>query len=108
MREIKMKTILFAILLIGGAAGISQTTIIIPVNQPEQLRTSAGPDTIICHDRSIQLNGTAEGGSPGYLYLWSPGNGLDNPYIANPIASPDSTTTYTFTVIDNNNCIVSS
>lgn len=107
MREILLKTLYLFILFIGGVAGISQTIIIIPVNQPDQLITTAGTDTTICVNRSIQLHATVEGGEPDYLYLWSPGTGLDNPYITNPVASPDTTTTYTFTVIDNNNCIVS-
>lgn len=34
----------------------------------------------------------------GMTYEWSPANGLSNPYIATPIASPTVTTTYTLTV----------
>ncbi len=106
MREIFLKSVYLFLLVVGGVAGISQTTITIPVSLPEQLRTNTSPDTTICVQRSVQLNSTTTGGSPGYLYLWSPAAGLDNPNIPNPIASPDTTTTYTFTVIDNNNCIV--
>jgi gliding motility-associated-like protein len=36
---------------------------------------------------------------PGDLiYTWSPTEGLDNPNIHNPVATPDNTTTYTVTV----------
>ncbi|MDH5397136.1 MAG: FG-GAP-like repeat-containing protein [Cyclobacteriaceae bacterium] len=38
--------------------------------------------------------------SGGKYYHWEPGSGLNNSDIANPIASPDSTTTYTLTVTD--------
>jgi hypothetical protein len=38
--------------------------------------------------------------SRAYTYLWTQSSGLDDPAIANPIASPDFTTTYTVTVID--------
>ncbi|HRF40699.1 MAG TPA: gliding motility-associated C-terminal domain-containing protein, partial [Saprospiraceae bacterium] len=36
----------------------------------------------------------------GASYRWSPETGLSNPNIANPIASPESTTTYTVEVLD--------
>jgi photosystem II stability/assembly factor-like uncharacterized protein len=37
-------------------------------------------------------------------YSWSPATGLSNPYIANPVASPTATTTYTCTAITTNGC----
>ena len=46
-------------------------------------------DTIICKGGSTQL--TASGGSS---YSWSPGTGLSDSTIANPVASPIVTTTY--------------
>ena len=49
-------------------------------------------DTItICKGSSIKI-GTDP--LPGYTYSWTPATGLDNPNIANPNASPGSTTTY--------------
>jgi gliding motility-associated-like protein len=50
----------------------------------------------VCEGRSVQLN---PGGGPNNLtYRWSPATGLSDPNIANPSASPTSTTTYTLTV----------
>jgi hypothetical protein len=44
---------------------------------------------------------TASGGSgSGYTYLWSPATGLNDATLANPTASPTSTTTYAVTVTD--------
>ncbi|MBK9246570.1 MAG: hypothetical protein IPM69_00280 [Ignavibacteria bacterium] len=40
----------------------------------------------------------------GYSYSWSPATGLDNPSIANPIASPSQTTEYTLKVTNTNGC----
>jgi len=37
-------------------------------------------------------------------YLWSPASSLNNAAIANPIANPSSTTTYTVIGTNNNNC----
>jgi hypothetical protein len=49
---------------------------------------------------STQLNATG-----GVSYSWSPATGLSDPNIANPVAQPAVTTTYTVTVTDANGCI---
>ena len=54
--------------------------------------------------QSINLTSTVSGGTPGYSYSWSPAAGLNDPNIANPIASPAATTTYVLTVTDNKGC----
>ena len=46
------------------------------------------------------------GGSDPYTYSWDNAGTLNNTSIANPIASPVSTTLYTVTVTDANNCPV--
>ena len=51
---------------------------------------TASSDTIICPTSSAQL--LASGSSQGYI--WSPSLFLDNPNIANPLSTPDSTTIY--------------
>jgi gliding motility-associated-like protein len=50
-------------------------------------------DTIICAGQPTQLQATG-----GVSYSWTPTTGLSNPNIANPIASPNTTTTYTVTI----------
>jgi hypothetical protein len=66
----------------------------------------AGPDRTINFGGSVGIGGspTAIGGTPPYTYSWTPTTGLNNPTIANPIASPTSTTIYTVLVTDNNGC----
>lgn len=60
---------------------------IIPIiNIPNQITT-------ICEAQNIQL--IAAGGTS---YKWSPIDGLSNPTIANPLASPQQTTKYTVTI----------
>ncbi len=54
--------------------------------------------------QSINLSSTATGGTPGYTYSWSPATGLNNPNIANPVASPTVTTIYVLTVTDSKGC----
>jgi len=61
---------------------------------------NAGPDKQICPPPgSVQI-----GNSPvsGINYSWFPTTGLNNPNIANPIASSGSTTTYTLTATGQN------
>jgi hypothetical protein len=66
----------------------------------------AGPDRTIDYGGSVQIGGspTATGGTPPYTYSWTPTTSLSNPTIANPIAAPTSTTTYTVLVTDDNGC----
>lgn len=53
----------------------------------------------IDYGKSTQLSG-----SGGVSYSWSPTKGLDNPFIANPIATPDKATRYTLTVKNEEGC----
>ncbi|MBK6944603.1 MAG: gliding motility-associated C-terminal domain-containing protein [Flavobacteriales bacterium] len=50
----------------------------------------------LCQGQSTQLTAVGSG-APGLTYNWT-GAGLNNPNIANPIASPTQTTTYTCTI----------
>jgi len=67
------------------------------------LIANAGNDVTMVYN-SVQLNGTATGGTPPYTWIWSPAGSLSNPNIANPVATPTVTTTYTLTVTDNAGC----
>ncbi|MEL6842115.1 MAG: hypothetical protein AAFP02_02785, partial [Bacteroidota bacterium] len=71
-------------------------TVIIAPNPP----VDAGNDVVLCAGQSAPLNATG-----GVSYSWSPATGLSNPNIANPIASPTTTTTYTAFITDGNGCV---
>ena len=60
--------------------------------QPLTVTTEATALTI-CPGDSTQLNAVASDANA--YFSWSPSTGLDNPYVATPIASPLATTTYT-------------
>ena len=64
---------------------------------PITMNVSANP-TVIAQGESAQLNATATGGNGSFTYSWTPATGLNNPNIANPTASPTTTTNYTCTV----------
>ncbi|MBN2543316.1 gliding motility-associated C-terminal domain-containing protein [bacterium] len=71
------------------------------------ITVDAGPDRLICYPGSVTIGGspTASDGVLPYSYVWTPATGLSNPYVANPVASPTTTTTYTVTVTDGISCI---
>lgn len=60
---------------------------------------SADPESI-CEGENTQLHAFALGGLGTYTYEWQPETGLDDPTIANPIATPEVTTTYYVIVTD--------
>ena len=60
----------------------------------------AGWGSTIASGGSTVMHGSASGGLAPYAYSWSPTTGLDDPNIAEPVASPTGTTTYTLTVTD--------
>jgi hypothetical protein len=60
---------------------------------------NAGTDETICYGASTGLSA-----SGGISYIWTPSSGLSNSTIANPVASPTSTTNYTVTGTDANGC----
>lgn len=59
----------------------------------------ATPDTI-CTGASTQLNAYVNGGTPPYVYSWSPEAGLSDPHIANPLATLMASKKYYITVSD--------
>lgn len=63
-----------------------------------QITPQISPGATICKGGSAQL--TASGGTQ---YTWKPAAGLNNPNIANPLASPAVNTTYTV-VVSNGQC----
>lgn len=76
---------------------VDSASVTITVN-PLPTITAIG-DTTICAGTSASL---LAGG--GISYSWSPSSSLNNSNIANPVATPQSTTTYTVTGTDVNGC----
>jgi PKD repeat protein len=71
----------------------------------------AGSDHTIAAGDSLHIGGipTASGGTPyaippAYEYSWTPTSGLSDPSVANPLAAPNTTTTYTVVVSDSHGC----
>ena len=66
----------------------------------------AGDNQTICPNASVQIGGdeTGSGGNGALTFSWEPTDGLSDATAANPTATPASTTTYTVTVTDANEC----
>lgn len=68
-------------------------TDVVTVSVNSSLTADAGSDVSICNGSSTTLSA-----SGGASYSWSPATGLSFSNIANPVANPSVTTTYTVTV----------
>jgi gliding motility-associated-like protein len=77
-------------------------TVVVPIVFSTSTTVSISPPDTVCPGLSSQLNA-----SGGVSYSWSPTAGLNNPLIANPVASPDSSTTYTVSISTDSagNCV---
>lgn len=85
-------------LIATNAAGCTDTTTaIVTVNN---VVLTATPSASVCNGYSASLQAT-----PGLAsYIWTPAAGLSASNVANPIASPASSTTYTVIATDINGC----
>ncbi|MCB9448558.1 MAG: PKD domain-containing protein [Flavobacteriales bacterium] len=68
------------------------------------LTVIATPDTSICLGESVTLQVTPGGGITPYSFAWTPATDLSDPNIANPVATPGTTTTYVVMVTDSAGC----
>ncbi len=59
-----------------------------------------GVDIEILTGGSAQLGAVVSGGTPPYTWEWMPFDGLSDPLIPDPVASPGQTTTYVLLVTD--------
>lgn len=83
----------------GGCNSTAQ--VIVSVQGSNMTASASATPNSICRGGTTQLQAVAVGGNANnYSYLWSPSLGLSDPLIANPTASPTTTTTYNCTVSD--------
>jgi PKD repeat protein len=77
-------------------------TVHITVNQ----FANSGEDKTICKGNSVAI-GSSIGALPtGYSIAWSPALGLNNPNIDQPLASPNTSTIYTMSILDAANNVI--
>ncbi len=86
-------TTTYTVTVNNGVSCTATDAVVVTVNA---LTANAGNDVTICSNTTTTLTATSNGTGAGYS--WSPTTGLSNPNIANPVANPSSTTSYTLTV----------
>ena len=84
--------------VMNAAGCITKDTIHFTVYSNEG-NANAGVDVEICSGESTSLNA-----SGGVTYSWTPTTGLNRADIYNPIATPNTTTTYVVIATDENGC----
>ena len=88
----------FKVIGISSFGCIKEDSVFIKVQQPFSLAIS--PNDTLCIGESAQLKAFSDGD----IFNWQPTTGLNNPTIANPIATPTTTTVYSVIVNDLKNC----
>ena len=81
------------------SAGWKATVTCVFDNPLELVSISADPELIDLGESS-QLHVEVTGGSGEYTYEWTPAESLDDATSANPVATPETSTTYKVTVSD--------
>lgn len=86
-----------------GCPSEPRTAVVATVVAPPGFTAPTASPAVVCEGASSNLTSLDADYS---IYSWAPATGLSNPAIANPVATPSSTTTYTVTV-SNGTCATS-
>ena len=76
------------------------TSQVITITQPPALTVVTNNPPAVCSGACATITATTNGGTPGYTYLWTPGNMI----TSSASVCPTVTTTYTITNTDANGC----
>jgi len=87
----------FALDLISPAGPACRDTVFVTVEPAPAVPVNAGADQLRCNTNSVTI-GT--GATSGLVYSWTPATGLNFSNVAQPSASPSTTTSYVVTATD--------
>jgi len=76
-------------------------TATVQITDPPLLVAVIAPPAAVCYGQQPSITSNANGGTPGYGYLWNTGQNSPN---IQPLPTPTQNTSYTLTVTDNNGC----
>ncbi len=91
----------YVVTVIDAKSCARKDTVVVTVNPKPTI--NAGEDKVICPNIGAVIGNVASG-STGYSYTWSPATGLSSASVAQPTATPVTTTTYRVVVSDANGC----
>ena len=95
-------TTTYTVTVTDGNTCTSTDQVTITVNPAPNV--DAGTDQTICEGASVTIGGSPTSTTAGVTYAWDNGASLSSTTIANPVANPITTTTYSVTVTDGNSC----
>ena len=87
-------------LIVATDVGCEDTVVNAIIVHPTTL-PDAKPDTFVCDLDTVQLSA----GVPGVSFQWSPVYEMNSPNAANPLVSPNVTTTYAVALTNELNCV---
>lgn len=90
----------FAVSMIVNKNGCLDTTTHVLIVNARPLINALPKQQVVCFGDSIRLSSTGGG-----AYLWSPSTGLSNTAVANPMASPATSTKYKVQVTSDKGCV---
>jgi len=98
-------TTMYTVMVTETSTGLTDMDAMTVTANPN-IVADAGPDVTLVIGGSTAIGSapTAAGGTPPFTFSWLPTTGLNDPTLANPIAMPTDTTTYTVTVTDAIGC----
>jgi len=77
------------------------TTIQVSVSK---VQADAGPDRVLADGAHTTLGGAYTSAGPGFTYFWTPAIAINNVFLPNPIAKPQSDITYYLQVTNTMGC----
>ena len=89
--------------MVTSASGCSSATdtVVVTVDNATPTANAGTDGTITCSDTSVSIGSSAVS---GFTYAWTPTTGLSNSTVAQPVATPTSTTTYSLVVTSASGC----
>lgn len=81
---------------------VAEDSVFVEVNP--RVVVDAGPDRVYCLGEEMTIGGdpSASGSLLDYVYQWSPGDGLSNASVANPVVRAEEDRTYVLSVTSGN------
>jgi uncharacterized repeat protein (TIGR01451 family) len=94
----------YSLTVTNTKTGCSAVDTAVVKNSNYKVQVFAGNDTTIVKGKTVNLDAKVAGGLAPYKYQWLPPVGLSASNIANPKATPATTTSYNLIVTDKNGC----
>lgn len=91
-----------SIFLEGLEGCVADDEVTVTVNASGNLNVNIGPDQTLCGPGTITLGNPVQS---GFVYSWTPENGLSDPAASQPVATITESITYTLFVVDTINCL---